>query len=135
MIRKYVTIGQDDKITVTAYYKGTTTVIPLNTQYDGYGIVLYYLDEETAIAKYSKNSVTGYLTDLDTTNESSGIVVVNLKRSVTLTGISNKDVYMVFVAQSSDADFEDSRFVPVSDPKYCFTFVYAPVGTIPDLDP
>lgn len=131
MIRVYATIGEDLMLQVTVVDENGTAVDL--SAYQGYGVHFYYLDASDTIAKYSKNSVTGYLQQIDTTNEATGVIVVNMRRDVTINGVNEKDVYYEVVTQQSDSDFDENRFMSLTDRKYFFTFRTTPAGTIPAM--
>ena len=121
MAEQYIDIGSDKDISITLKDEnGTAEDV---SAYEGYGIILYYERDGTVLAKYSKNAVTGWdNTNITTTNEASGIVVLHLLRSVTELGRKGGRVKAQAVLQIADAAHTTSQFRDIGDPIYIFTF-------------
>ena len=121
MAKQYIDIGEDEPITITVL-NADASAANLSL-YDGYGVKLYYYDSGTEIEKYSSNVVSGWdNSSLDTTNEATGILVIDFQSAVSVLGSPDKDVYGQIVTQATDASYASSQFRNLGAPFYCFTF-------------
>lgn len=128
---QYFQRGEDNKVTITVL-DSNGDAMDMST-YDGYAVILFYMDNLKVLEKYSKNVVTGYSQDIDTTNEATGVIVLNVQRSVTVNARVGLDVNFMVLTQLTDADFDESRFMQLTDATYCFTIADVPVSPIPDI--
>lgn len=113
-------IGADATITINLT-DANGSALDLST-YEGYAVILQYVDG-TEITKYSKEVVTGYNSDdIDTTNEATGVIVLNFQRALSVLGKPDAKVQHIIQVQSTDSDFASSQFRDLTAPTDTFRF-------------
>lgn len=125
-----VQIGEDERITITIT---DTAGDPFNlTELAGYGFILFYHNTSQIIEQFSRNTVTGYNTNMDVVNESTGIVILKLDRSKTAIAIPGERVDFIVLTQETDNDYNENRFNASTDAALLFHFSNSPV--VPQID-
>jgi len=114
-------IGGNKTITITAL--DSDGVAEDLSSFEGYIVVLYYLQGGTVVQQYSKNVVTGYdNSNIGTGSEASGILSIYVTRTISELGIAGGEVWAQVLVQETDANYGSSQYRDWGSPKYAFTF-------------
>lgn len=126
----YYEKGSDEPITITV------TGAPDLSLYEGYGVKFYVKSTLAEVEKYSKNAVTGWNNDdLDTTNEATGVMVVNFQRATGETLKGGVEIWGQLVAQLVDANYVSSDFREIGAPFYIMTVRAESLTVTEDMNP
>lgn len=131
MAETYIDIGGDKDVQLTML--DTAGVAEDVSGFEGYGIVLYYEKDGTIIQKYSKQTVSGWSSDIKTSLDSTGVVTLHLQRAITELGRPGGRVFAQAILQETDTDHTSNEFRDWGDPVYSFTFRTPAISTTEDM--
>lgn len=114
-------IGADKQLQITVL-NANGSALDLSA-YEGYAVILLYDKDATVIDSYCSNVVSGYNNDdIDTTNEATGIIVIDFQRAKSILGRPDALVNFIIQVQSTDSDYASSQFRDLTAPTACFRF-------------
>lgn len=107
MSRSKIYTNSDNVINLTVTDKDSGDPFDLSAV-EGYIIILYYVQGGKVLNKFSKNTMEGY-DDIIEDDAAGGLIHINLSREVTKSATPG-DIDLEILVQSSNSEFEDSKF-------------------------